>query len=201
MGFTASIPDIDESGNTCANPSSICARYAARGITLKTCVVPSRPRKPAGKILGRKFDKLSPKFVQFFLTNKMSHLGKIDSVCWGCLSKEWRANEDWKDDANMNEEWDDNSEMKTNEDEEKDAMNEDWKERDRDGQKNEWKEMGTQLSKGEWMSKTDSQKPDSTSPSAGSRPKNADSIWHRYPVQPNPFGYPVRGPISRLNRS
>lgn len=66
----------------------------------------------------------------------------------------------------MNEEWNENSEMKANEDEEKYAMNEDWKARDRDAEQNEWKEMGTQLSKGEWMSKTDSQKPDCTSPSA-----------------------------------
>ena len=60
---------IDESGNTCANPSSICARYAARGTTLKTCVVPSRPRKP-DKILGRNLENCPQLLFSFFFTKE-----------------------------------------------------------------------------------------------------------------------------------
>lgn len=67
---------IDESGNTCANPSSICARYAARGTTLKTCVVPSRPRKP-DKILGRNLENCPQNLFSFFSQKKIPHFGKI----------------------------------------------------------------------------------------------------------------------------
>jgi len=98
------------------------------------------------------------------------------------VRQEWKANEDWKDDANMNEEWDENSNsMKANEDEEKYAMiAEDWKESlDRDSpEKNvSWKEMGTETLSfpGVWESKTDSEKPDSTS-----------SDWEKWPEKPWP---------------